>query len=81
MTADNGRIKLTWAQIAWAVATLAAVVGAWADTRAQLALIRQEIALRVIQSEMVHGQFREQDEKLWRAVGDALADTKKGAKK
>lgn len=33
MTEANGRIKLTWPQIAWGISVLLLVVGAWYDLR------------------------------------------------
>lgn len=32
----NGRIKLSWAQVAWAVGMMLMLGGAWADLRVQL---------------------------------------------
>jgi hypothetical protein len=65
----NGRIRLSWPQIVWATATLAAVVGAWADMRSQMALLRQEMGLRVQQSEADHAR-------MWIAIDDAKASTR-----
>ena len=64
MTESNGRIKLSWAQIVWAIATIGAVIGAWADTRSQLSLIHQEIGLRVQQANDEHAR-------LWKAIDEA----------
>lgn len=72
MTEKNDRIKLSWAQIVWALATLGAIVASWADTRSQIALVRQEMALRVVQTEADHGR-------MWKAI-DSKAEAA-GAKK
>jgi hypothetical protein len=36
MIADNGRIRLTWPQIAWGLAVLVAIIGGWYDLRYQV---------------------------------------------
>lgn len=33
MKEDNGRIRVSWAQIIWAIALLVGVLGSWADLR------------------------------------------------
>lgn len=63
---SNGRIKLSWAQIAWAIATIATVIGAWYDTRTQIALVRQEIGIRQQAADTEHVR-------MWRAIDDANA--------
>lgn len=62
----NGRIKLSWAQVAWAIATIAAVLGSWYDTRAQIGLVRAELGIRVHQGEQEHAR-------MWKAIDDANA--------
>ena len=44
MSADqNGRIRLSWAQIAWAVAMIIAILGTWADLRVQMARVEGKL--------------------------------------
>lgn len=33
LSEENGRIRLTWGQIVWAVGVIVAVLGSWADNR------------------------------------------------
>ena len=37
LRAENGRIKLSWAQIAWGVAMIVTILGTWADLRVSMA--------------------------------------------
>lgn len=67
MSEVNGRLRVSWAQIVWGIATLSAIIGSWADTRTQIALMRQEIGLRVQQADVEHGR-------MWRAIDEAKAD-------
>lgn len=69
----NGRIRLSWAQIAWAIATMAAIMGSWADTRSQLALTRQELALRANADDKEHDSLRQEDQRIWGAVREVQA--------
>ena len=39
----NGRIKLSWTQIAWAVGMIVAVLGTWADLRVNMARIEGKL--------------------------------------
>lgn len=68
---DNGRVRLSWGQIVWAVATLAAVLGSWYDTRTQIALVRAELAIRVQAAEQENGR-------IWQAIRDVQAATRRG---
>lgn len=44
MTRDgDGRIQLTWAQTAWAIAMLVAMLGAWFDLRYQVRTIGDRV--------------------------------------
>lgn len=62
----NGRIKLTVRDaVAWLL-LFASILAAWYDTRGQIALMRQEIALRVAQSEAEHSR-------MWKAIDAAEA--------
>ena len=49
MTDPNGRLKLTWSQITWAIAVLVALVSAWFDLRGQ----QQAILIRLGKLEVV----------------------------
>ena len=70
----NGRIKLTVRDaVAWLL-LFASILGAWYDTRGQIALMRQEIALRVAQSEVEHSR-------MWKAIDDAQAAPASRAKR
>lgn len=62
----EGRVTMSWAQVIWAIATIAAIVGSWYDTRTQVALARQELALRVAHDQVEHAR-------MWRAIDDANA--------
>ena len=65
----NGRIRLTVREvIAW-IGLLAAILGSWYDTRGQIALVRQEISMRVQQADSEH-------KRMWQAIDDARADTR-----
>jgi len=66
----NSRIRLSWSQIAWGVATLAAIIGSWADTRSQIALMRQEIGMRVQQADAEHGR-------IWKAIDEKKASARR----
>jgi len=57
----EAHVKLTWRQIAWAVATLCTLLGSWYDTRNQIAQLRQELGFRVQRAELEHTQ-------LWEAI-------------
>ena len=67
MTSTNGRIRLTWDQALAMALLLASILGAWYDTRTQLALLRQEVAMRFASSDDEHAR-------LWGAVREARAD-------
>ena len=68
---ENGHlIKLTWAQIAWAIVTLVTLLGQWYDTRAQLLGIRTELSVRVQAADKEHLQ-------MWQAIRDVQAGEKK----
>lgn len=67
-------VKASWSQIAWGIATLATILGAWFDMRNQLALTRQAFELRVILDDKEHDH-------LWQAIKEvqaAQAAPKKG---
>jgi hypothetical protein len=62
----NGRVKLAIRDIvAWLV-LFAAILGNWYDTRGQIALLRQELALRVEQS-------KAESVRVWKAIDDVGA--------
>jgi hypothetical protein len=63
---ENGRIKFTWPQLVWAIATLLAILGQWYDIRTQTALNRQAF-------EMFVNQDEKDKQRLWEAVRDAQA--------
>lgn len=67
MSEQNGRINLSWQQIAWAIATIVAVLGSWHDTRTQIAMLRQEISLRGEAAEV-------ERQRIWKAIDEAHAD-------
>ena len=69
MTEQNGRIRLSWGQIVWALTTTAILLGSWYDMRSQMALNRQAFDLFVTQDEKDKGQ-------LWEAVKDVQAAVK-----
>jgi hypothetical protein len=66
VTDNNGRVKLSWGQIVWGIATLAAVLGSWYDTRNQIALVRAELQIRVESAEL-------ENTRIWDAIRDAYA--------
>ena len=39
----NGRIKLSWGQVAWGIAMIVAVLGTWADLRVQMARVEGKL--------------------------------------
>ena len=41
---DDGRLKLSWAQIVWGIATLVAIIGAWYDLRFQNRVVAERLA-------------------------------------
>lgn len=63
---ENGRVRLSWAQIVWAVATLAAIIGSWYDTRTQIDLVRNELKIRTEQRDQEHVR-------MWKAIDEANA--------
>lgn len=70
----NGRVKLSWAQIVWAIAVLIAIISGWYDLRTQNALNRQLFEMRANADDREHAALREEDKRLWGAVNDAHAD-------
>lgn len=68
MSEPNGhKVKLSVRDIVGWLILFAAVLGAWYDTRGQMALIRQELSLRVNQAELEHAR-------MWKAIDDANAN-------
>ena len=66
MNESNGRFKLAARDIiAWLV-LFSAILGNWYDTRGQIALLRQEVAIRLEQS-------RQESTRMWKAIDDAAA--------
>lgn len=63
---DNGRVRLSWAQIAWGIATLATLIGSWYDTRGQITLLRAEVGMRVVVDDKEHAR-------MWEAIDEAGA--------
>lgn len=39
----NGRLRLSWGQIAWAIGVLVAILGSWADLRVNIAKIETRL--------------------------------------
>jgi hypothetical protein len=76
----NGRVKLSWAQIAWAIAVLVAIISGWYDLRTQNILNRQLLELRSAADDKEHAALREEDKRIWSAVGEANAAAKKKEK-
>ena len=75
--AVNGRVKLSWAQIAWGIATLGAVISAWYDLRSQITGVKSEMFVRVQAAEREHGQ-------IWEAIHEVQArelESKRGEKR
>ena len=70
----NGRVKLSWAQIVWAIAVLVAIISGWYDLRTQNALNRQLFEMRANADDREHAALREEDKRLWGAVNEARAD-------
>ncbi len=63
---QNGRVKLSWGQIVWAVGVIAAILGSWYDVRTQQEITRQALAL--------HVQWEEREiARIWKAVEAAQA--------
>lgn len=67
MNEPNGhKVKLSVRDIvAWLV-LFAAILGGWYDTRGQMALLRQELAIRVKEAEKEHAR-------MWKSIDDANA--------
>lgn len=60
---DNGRVKLTWPQVVWIIGTIVMLVSGWADIRAQIGSVRQEIAARSMADDKEYGR-------IWEAIRD-----------
>lgn len=66
----NGRIRIALRDIvAWTI-LLAGILGQWYDTRSQIALLRQEVALRAQQAQV-------ENARVWWAIEQAQAAERK----
>ena len=67
----NGRIKLSWAQIAWGVAMIVTILGTWADLRVSIARIEGKLErhaerLALLEQRNTVSGFTQQDADLMR---------------
>lgn len=62
----NGRIRLSWAQIAWAIAMIVAVLATWGDLRVSLARVEtkmdnQESRISALEARNANAGFTRDD--------------------
>lgn len=63
---SESSVRLTVRDILAWLALLAAIIGSWADTRSQIALVRQEVTLRAAQNDR---EFQ----RMWKIIDEAQA--------
>lgn len=68
MTEANGRLKLSWAQIAWGIAVIVGVLGSWADLRIGQARMEEKLSAQGERITRLEGQAR-----AWKGVDEAHA--------
>lgn len=69
---DNGRIRLTWGQIAWGIGMMMMIGGAWADLRIGQARMEEKYSERTA-SNTARISVLENRANEWHAVGEANA--------